>query len=93
MAEGEAGAGAHHAGLEQRLVHAGYGLHGHDGVADGCGGHIFLAQGADGAQLAQVLKAVGLFGGNEVGAFPRLQLARADGEDAQHVLTAIAGHS
>jgi hypothetical protein len=31
--------------------------------------------------------------GNDAGSLPALQLAGADLQDAQHVLTAIAGHS
>ena len=34
MAEGEAGSGAHHARLPQRVAHAGNRFHGQDGVAD-----------------------------------------------------------
>ena len=48
VTEGEARPGTHQACLEQRIGHAGHGLHGHDRMPDGGRGHIFLAQGAQG---------------------------------------------
>ena len=93
MAEGQARAGAHHARLEQRVAHAGHGFHGQNRVADRGRGHVVLAQRAQRAQLPQILKAVDFLLGDQPGSFPGLQLAGTDLEDAQNVLTAIAGHA
>ena len=56
-------------------------------------GNGFLAQRTENAQLAEILKTISLLLGNKSGSFPPLQLAGTDLHDAQHVLTAIAGHS
>ncbi len=93
MAKGNPRAGTHHAGFEQRIGHAGYRLHGQDGIADGSGRHGFLAQNAQRAQLAKILEGINLLLRNQSGSLPPLQLAGTDLHDAQHVLTAIAGHS
>ena len=93
MAEGQTRSGAHHARLEQRVRHAGDGLHGQDGFANGRGGHVIFAQRAQRAQLPEILKAVEFLLRNQTGSFPGLQLAGADLQDPQNVLTAIAGHS
>ena len=45
------------------------------------------------AQLPEVLKRIELLLRDEPGSFPGLQLAGADLEDAQNVLTAITGHA
>ena len=93
MAEGQARSGAHHARLEQRVGHAGDGFHGQDGFADRGRGHVVRAQRAQGAQLPEILKAIEFLLGNQPGSLPGLQLTGTDLEDAQNVLTAIAGHS
>ena len=81
MAEGEARPGAHQAGFEQRIGHAGDGLHGHDGMADGRGRHVIFAEGAQGPQLSEVLEGVGLLHRNQFGFFPSLQLVGTDLEN------------
>ena len=56
-------------------------------------GNVFLAQRAQGPQLPKILEGIGLLLGNQSGSLPPLQLVGTDLQDAQHVLTAIAGHS
>jgi hypothetical protein len=73
--------------------HAGDGFHGQDRLADRGGGHVFRTQRAQRAQLPEILKAIDFLLGNQSGSFPGLQLTGTDLEDAQNVLTAIAGHS
>ena len=85
--------GPHQARLLQRICHARHRLHGHNRVPDRRHRHVFLAQGAQDAQLAQVLEAVALLLGNNSRPLPPLQLAGADLQDAHDVLAAIAGHS
>ena len=75
------------------LRHPGHRLHGHNGIPDRGRRNSVLAQRAQGPQLPQILKAVSLLLGNQVRALPPLELAGTDLQDAQHVLTAIAGHS
>jgi len=53
MPENQPGAGTNHAGLEQRIGHPRHGLHGHNGIPNGGGGYVFLAQNAEGAKLAR----------------------------------------
>jgi hypothetical protein len=91
--EGQPRPGPHQARFQQRIGHARHRLHGHNRMADGRHGHIFFAQDAQDAQLAEVLEAVALLLGNKSRPLPSLQLAGADLQDAQHVLAAIAGHS
>ena len=93
MAEGEARSGAHQAGLEQWVGHAGHRFHGEDRVADGGGGNVVFTKDAQSSELPQILKCVGLLLGDESGSFPSLQLMGTDLQYAQNVLTAIAGHS
>ncbi len=93
MAEGEARSGAHEAGFKQRVGHAGHSFHGQDGVANGGSGNIVFAKDAQGSELTQILEGVSVLLGDESGSFPPLQLVGTDLQNAQNVLTAIAGHS
>ncbi|SPE19876.1 hypothetical protein SBA5_250106 [Candidatus Sulfotelmatomonas gaucii] len=93
MPEGQARAGTNHASLKQRVRHAGDGLHGENGVADGRGGNVVLAQRTQDAELPKVLEAIKFVLGNQSGSFPGLQLTGTELKDAQNILTAIAGHS
>ena len=51
MAEGQTRTGAHNARLEERVGHAGDGLHGQDRFADRGRGHVFCTQRTQNAQL------------------------------------------
>ena len=93
VAEGKPSSGADKAGLEERVVHAGHRFHRQNRIPDGSRGHIVLAQDAQSSQLPQVLECIGLLLGDESGSFPPLKLVGTDLQDAQNVLTAIAGHS
>ena len=93
MAEGEARSGAHEAGFKQRVGHAGHSFHGQDGVANRGSGYIVFAKDAQGSELTQILEGVSVLLGDESGSFPPLQLVGTDLQNAQNVLTAIAGHS
>ena len=79
--------------FEQRIGHAGDGLHGVDAGADAGRGEPSGAQVAQLAQLNKVLKAVCVGKGNERGPLPRSQLLGADVKYAENILTAISGHS
>ena len=93
MAEGQARTGAHNARLEERVGHAGDGLHGQDRFADGGRGHVFSTQRTQDAQLPQILEAINLLLRDQSGSFPGLQLTGTHLEDAQNVLTQIGGQS
>jgi len=92
-AEREARAIADEAGFEKGVGHAGNSFHGHDGVSDGSGRYGFFAEGADGAQLAEVLEGIGVLLRNESGSFPSHKLAGTNLQDSQNILAAIAVHS
>ena len=91
--ESQASSGADQARLEKRIGHSATALMATMECADGSGGHVFLAQDAQGPQLAEILEGVGLLRGNESGSLPTQQLAGTDLQDPQNILTAIAGHS
>ena len=79
--------------LEQRIDHAGDGLHGMNAGADAGRGKPHGAQVAQLAQLDEVLKAVCVGKGDERCSLPRSQLLGANVKYAKNILTAISGHS
>src|ERR1035437_4046065 len=93
MTESQPRAGSNQARFQQRIRHSGHSLHGHNGMSNRSCGHVVLAQGAQGSQLSQVLKGVGLLRGNQLSPFPPLQLAGTDLQNPQHIRAAIAAHS
>ena len=93
VAERDTRAGTHKPSLKQWIRHPCHCLHGQNGVAYARRGDIFLTQGAQRAQLPQILKCIALLLRNQFSSLPPLQLVSANLQNPQYVLTAIAGHS
>jgi hypothetical protein len=93
MAKCKARPGTDETCFKQRIRHSRDSFHSHYRVPDGSCRDVVLAEDAQSPQLAKVLEGVALLLGNQSGSLPPQQLAATYLQDAQHVLTAITGHS